>query len=140
MVIQLVTSFIASLSFSILFNTPKRFLVACGLSGMIGWIVYISIQNRHVDSVPAALIASFCVAIVSQLFARFHRAPIIIFSASGIIPLVPGGLAYSAMLNFVHNHYDLAIQYAAKVFLISGAIAMGLLFSEVVYRATRRLR
>jgi len=139
MLIQLAASFIASLSFSILFNVPKRFLVSCGLSGMVGWVVFRLLPAHHIVNVPAALIAAFCVAILSQLFARVHKAPIIIFSASGIIPLVPGGLAYRAMLNFVHNHYNLAIQSAAKVFLISGAIAVGLLFSEVIYRATRKL-
>lgn len=139
MIVQFITSFIASMSFAVLFNIPRKFLVACGFCGMVGWMVYISLGHRHMDSVPASFIAAFCVAILSQLFARIHKAPIIIFSAAGIIPLVPGGLAYHAMLHFVHNDYNVAIQAAAKVFLISGAIAVGLLFSEVVYKATRKL-
>lgn len=137
--IQVVTSFIASLTFGILFNIPKKYLVACGISGMVGWIVYKEFVDHHFDTVPASLVASFCVAILSQAFARVHKAPLIIFNATGIIPLVPGGLAYHAMLDFVHNSYEPAIQLAAKVFLISGSIAVGLLFSEVTYRATRRI-
>jgi len=139
MIVQIITSFIASIGFAILFNAPKQFLAACGISGMVGWAVYTILVNQQTDSVPASLVAAFCVALLSQLFARMHKAPIIIFSASGIIPLVPGGLAYDAMLNFVHNNYDIAVQSAAKVFLISGAIAVGLLLSEVVYRATKRI-
>lgn len=106
---------------------------------MVGWIIYLSL-NGQTDGVVASLAAACCVALLSQWFARFHKAPIVIFSASGIIPLVPGGLAYDAMLNFVKNDYNLAIQYAAKAFLISGSIAAGLLFGEVVHRAVRKLR
>lgn len=137
--VQIVSSFIASAGFALLFNTPKKFLVSCGLAGMVGWIIYLSL-NGQTDGVVASLAAACCVALLSQWFARFHKAPIVIFSASGIIPLVPGGLAYDAMLNFVKNDYNLAIQYAAKAFLISGSIAAGLLFGEVVHRAVRKLR
>lgn len=55
----------------------------------------------------------------------------IIFIVGGIIPLVPGGLAYDAMRNFVSNEYSIAIELAAKASLIAGAIAMGIVFSEV---------
>jgi uncharacterized membrane protein YjjB (DUF3815 family) len=139
MLVQIMTSFAASIGYGALFNTPKRLLIACGFCGMVGWMVYILLIARHIDSVPASLVAAFTVSILSQVFARVYKAPIISFNASGIIPLVPGGLAYDAMLSFVHNNYDAAIQAAAKVFLISGAIAVGLLFSEVAYRVTRKL-
>lgn len=135
MLVQFISSFIASAAFAVLFNTPRKFLIACGASGMIGWMVYILMSGEHTGGVAASLVASCCVALLSQLFARLHKAPITLFSASGIIPLVPGGLAYSAMLNFVNNDYNMAVQFAAKAFLMSGAIAAGLLFAEVLYRA-----
>ncbi|MNR58524.1 hypothetical protein D3C85_1795460 [compost metagenome] len=88
----------------------------------------------------ATLIASFVVTIISQFFAKIYKTPVIVFSVSGIIPLVPGGLAYDAMRNVVQNHYDVAVQLAAKAFLLSGAIAFGLVFSEVINVLLRRTR
>ncbi|MFD1735048.1 threonine/serine exporter family protein [Bacillus salitolerans] len=135
---QFITSFIASAGFAILFNAPRKALVRCGMVGMLGWILYFLLVELEFDAVLATLSGAFVVAIVSQFFARYYKTPIIVFSVAGIIPLVPGGLAYDAMKNIVINDYNTAIQLAAKAFMISGAIAMGLVFSEVINQIIRR--
>lgn len=142
--VYLLASFIASGAFGILFNAPKRTLLQCGLSGMVGWMVYILLEPR-MESVFSTVAATFLVGVLSQLFARIYKKPVIIFSVAGIIPLVPGGLAYDAMRRFVENEYDLAVELAARAFLLSGSIAIGLVLSEVlgqllIRRVPRRLR
>ncbi|MEC0227137.1 threonine/serine exporter family protein [Paenibacillus alba] len=137
---QLLTSFIATAAFAILFNVPKRSLVQCGFVGMVGWMLYVSCQLIPLNPILATLIASFFVTVVSQFFAKIYKTPVIVFSVSGIIPLVPGGLAYDAMRNVVLNNYDLAVQLAAKAFMLSGAIAIGLVFSEVIHHLFRRVK
>ncbi|MFD0050734.1 threonine/serine exporter family protein [Actinomycetes bacterium NPDC127524] len=132
MLAQLITSFIASASFGIIFNVPKNSIVKCGLVGMLGWLLYYALVENNVNSVIATLAAAFLVAVISLVFAKTYKTPIIIFSVSGIIPLVPGGMAYDAMRHFVQNDYNVAIQLAAKAFMLSGAIAMGLMFAEVM--------
>lgn len=128
---QLITSFIASAGFGILFNAPKRTLVQCGTIGMLGWILYYLLHENQMDAVGATVAAALLVGVLSQLAARFYKIPIIIFNVAGIIPLVPGGLAYNAMRQFVEDDYNLGLQLATKVMLLSGAIALGLVFSEV---------
>ncbi|MFB9760633.1 threonine/serine exporter family protein [Ectobacillus funiculus] len=140
MIQQLVTSFVASAAFGIIFNTPRKSLLKCGFTGMVGWLLYVWLVNNQVDSILASLVAAFVIAIISQIFAKIYKTPMIIFSVSGIIPLVPGGLAYDAMRNFVENDYNLAIQYASKAFMLSGAIAIGLIFSEVINQMIRKYR
>jgi len=136
---QLITSFVSTAAFGIIFNVPRSKLFLCGLVGMVGWIVYIALNiNLHTDSVIATFIAAFIVGIISQIFARIYKEPIIIFSVSGIIPMVPGGLAYDAMRHFVENDYNSAIQLAAKAFMLSGAIAIGIVFSEVVKQIMKK--
>lgn len=137
---QLVTSFIAAAAFSVIFNAPKNRLIQCGLVGMLGWLVYIIFTVNGIDAVVATVAASILVAVLSQLCAKLYKTPIIIFTVSGIIPLVPGGLAYDAMRNFVVNDYNMAIQLAAKALLISGAIAIGLVFSEVINQIIRKAK
>lgn len=56
----------------------------------------------------------------------------IIFSIAGIIPLVPGSKAYNAMRHIVENDYLEAIAFASEALMISGAVAMGLVFAEVL--------
>lgn len=129
---QAITSFIASFAFAMIFHTPPKLLVKCGFIGMLGWVAYWGSVSLHIDEVPATIIGAFLVAVLSQVFARRYKTPVIIFSVAGIIPLVPGGMAYDAMRKFVENDYYYAVSLAAKAFLISGSIAIGLMFSEVI--------
>ncbi|NSL52971.1 threonine/serine exporter family protein [Calidifontibacillus erzurumensis] len=141
MIEQLVTSFIATAAFGIIFNVPKNALLKCGFVGMFGWMVYMVLVNiLEIDMMLATSVASILIAIMSQTFAKIYKMPIIVFNVSGIIPLVPGGLAYDAMRHFVVNDYSTAVQLAAKAFMISGSIAIGLVFSEVINQMIRRSR
>lgn len=140
MIVQLITSFVAAAAFAILFNAPKKSLIKCGLVGMAGWFVYITLVDYSFDAVIASFFAAFIVAVISQIFAKVYKTPIIIFSISGIIPLVPGGIAYDAMRHFVVNDYNSAIQLAAKAFMISGAIAVGLVISEVLNQIILKIK
>lgn len=138
MIAQLLTSFIASAAFGIIFNVPKKSLIQCGFVGMVGWMLYYALVETDFDSVFATLAAAFLVALISQTFAKLYKTPIIIFNVSGIIPLVPGGMAYDAMRHFVSNDYSTAVQLAAKVLMLSGAIAMGIVFSEVMNQVVKK--
>ena len=136
---QLVTSFIATGAFGIIFNAPKETLVKCGLIGMGGWLVYYLLEGYCGNAILATLASTIFVAVISQELAKFNKTPVIIFSVAGIIPLVPGGLAYDAMRNFVENDYNTAIGLAAKVLMIAGSIAFGLVFSEVINQVIRKI-
>jgi uncharacterized membrane protein YjjB (DUF3815 family) len=130
--VQLVTSFIATSCFGILFNAPKQTLVKCGLIGMGGWGIYYILERFFDDAILATLAATIFIAVISHLLAKYDKMPVIIFSVAGIIPLVPGGLAYDSMRHFVENDYFSALALAAKVLMLSGSIAFGLVFSEVI--------
>lgn len=138
-IVQLITSFIASAAFAVLFSAPKKSLLLCGLSGMLSWAAYILLKTE-MDAMFSIVASSFIVGIVGQICARYQKKPVIIFSVAGIIPLVPGGLAYDAMRRFVENNYSEAVQLAAGAFLMSGSIAIGLILSEVLNQIiTRKL-
>ncbi|NRD78028.1 threonine/serine exporter family protein [Bacillus sp. BRMEA1] len=137
---QLVTSFIGTGAFGIIFNVPKESLVKCGLIGMGGWLIYYLLEDYTNDAVLATLAATIFIAVLSQELAKYYKTPVIIFSVAGIIPLVPGGLAYDAMRNFVENNYNTALGLAAKVLMLAGSIAFGLVFSEVINQIVIKLR
>ncbi|MFE4711876.1 MULTISPECIES: threonine/serine exporter family protein [unclassified Paenibacillus] len=139
MILQLITSFIAAATFCILFNAPRRALLQCGTSGMVGWLVYLLLDKQW-DTVIATFFATVVVGVVSQIFARSFKMPVIIFSVGGVITMVPGGMAYDAMRKFVEKDYIDAVQIATQVLLLSGAIATGLVLSEVLGQMFRRKR
>lgn len=130
-IVHLILSFIATATFGIIFNAPKNMLFHCGIVGAIGWIVYLAFTNQGVDIVPASFVGSFVIAIVAHLYAKRFKKPMLIFNVAGIIPLVPGGMAYNTMRHIVENDYMMGIEYAVKTSLVTGAIVMGLVFAEV---------
>lgn len=130
-VYQIILSFLATASFGIIFNAPKKTLFHCGIVGAIGWVIYLALTNRGVDIVPASFMGSFVIAIVAHIYAKRFRMPMLIFSVAGIIPLVPGGMAYNTMRHVVEKDYTQGVEFAVKTSLVTGAIVMGLVFAEV---------
>ena len=91
MIEQLITSFIASAAFGVIFNAPKESLVKCGFVGMTGWFVYYLLYVQDVSSIVATLVASLIVAVISQFFAKTFKMPIIIFSVAELFRLYQVG-------------------------------------------------
>lgn len=130
-IIQFCFSFLATASLCVIFNAPIRTIPYCGLVGAVGWIIYYIIIQLEMSVTAASFMGAFVVAILAQFFARILKMPMIVFIVSGIIPLVPGGLAYNTMRNLVVQNFSLGMETGIHVLLISGAIAMGIVFAEV---------
>ncbi|KJD47052.1 threonine/serine exporter family protein [Paenibacillus terrae] len=139
MLAQLFTSFIATAAFGILFHAPRHSLLQCGFVGMLGWLVYYWTTDS-MGPVSANLLATVLIGIISQSLARLYKMPVIIFSVAGMIPLVPGGMAYNAMRQFVQHNYPQALELAMSTLMIAGAIAVGLVLSEVLNQIFRNIR
>lgn len=131
-------SFVAAATFGLLFGVPRPELVWGGLVGAAGWLVYRGLMAVAVGPLGAVFAASFLVAALSQLLAVRRRVPVLLFAVPGIIPLVPGGLAYRTMLAFFHGEYAGGLAVGAQTLLFAGAIAAGLLLWTALFTAFRR--
>ncbi|MDD9148530.1 MULTISPECIES: threonine/serine exporter family protein [unclassified Sporolactobacillus] len=138
LIVQSVTSFLATAAFGIIYNISWKPLIHGGLIGMAGWLIYFFLYKWSGNAFAATFAASFAIALLSQIFARRYKNPVIVYSVSGIIPLVPGGLTYTVMSQAVVDQYSLALHLAEKTFVLSGAIAMGLIFAEVLYQIFKK--
>ncbi|MFJ7737210.1 threonine/serine exporter family protein [Lysinibacillus sp. NPDC097287] len=137
-IVQFVASFIATACFGTIFNVPPKTYFHCGLVGALGWIIYYALTQQGLDVVEASFFGAFVIAIVAHTYARRFKMPMLIFSVAGIIPLVPGGMAYNSMRNVVEDDYIQGLQYGMKAFLITGAIVIGLVFAEVLVQLVFR--
>ena len=41
-ILAIVESFLATLAYAVLFNVPKQYYTACGITGMAGWLLYLA--------------------------------------------------------------------------------------------------
>lgn len=97
-----------------------------------GWFTPYSSTALMCTLYTLVFFGSLALGLLSHYMARKQKEPAIIFMVTGIIPLVPGGLAYDATKNLVLLNFSTAINTMLEVTLIAGAIALGLLFADQI--------
>jgi len=134
MILTALYAFICTTGFAILFNIPKKNIVQSGITGALGWLVYVNAQTVLESIVFSAFVGAFVVGIVGEVFARIYKEPGTIFVVPGIIPLVPGYGLYYAMLKSVENDYAAAVQSGLETVLVAIAIACAIISTTSIGR------
>jgi len=124
----LLLSLISSTAWCILFNVPVRTIAGCGVTGMIGWLVFYIMPKLGANVILSTLVSATVVSLLSQFLSILLRVPSTNFSVAGIIPLVPGSLAFRSMMAFINNQNEQGISLATQTLMLGGAIASGLIF------------
>lgn len=125
--INMVSSFTGTLMFSVLFNVPRRFYLCCGLTGMAGWLCYLSVVN-HTSVTTASFIGTLVVVLMSRTLAVWKKCPITVFLVSGIFPLIPGAGVYFTAYNLVIGNLAAAALKGVESVKIAFAIVLGIVF------------
>ncbi|QQE74579.1 threonine/serine exporter family protein [Brevibacillus composti] len=136
-------SLLSSMAWGLLFNVPVRTLLACGFAGVTGWLIYFILPHFGAEVILSTFAAATSVSVLSQILSIWLRVPSTNFSVAGIIPLVPGSLAYKAMLAFVNGEYMNGITLAMQTAMVAGAIASGLILGIsvlTIWRGARHAR
>lgn len=127
LLINIVCSFLATLSFCILFNIPKRCYIFGGINGMLGWTCYY-LTNEPTSVAVASFLSGVLITFMARIFAAVKKCPATEFLIPGIIPLVPGAGIYYTAYYFVMNDMALAAQKGVESLKVSFAIVVGMVF------------
>lgn len=77
---QFLVAVVATISFGVTFRVSPRHYLACGITGAVGWLVYVLCTGLLSTSAPVAtLVAALPLTACARLFAIRHKAPITIF-------------------------------------------------------------
>ncbi len=131
--VQLPAAFIGTMGFAVLFGTPRRYYLTCGLTGMVGWAVYIMLNSNlspltfHLSPSGAAFFGALSVALTSTLLAVWRKCPTTVFLICGIIPLVPGGGIFWTAYYLVSDQMRLAATTGFTALKVTIAIAGGII-------------
>ncbi|WP_375772725.1 threonine/serine exporter family protein [Archangium gephyra] len=126
----------AALGFAVLFDVPRNALWGGALTGAVG----LALRNGllllfpHVPHEAAMLFAGFGIALVSGVLAHLTRMPTGTFTIPGFIPLVPGVLAFRAVLGFAEQDYTAGTSNLVQVTLRLAALAAGLGTAQALTR------
>ena len=99
---------IATISFGITFQMPRRHYLACGLTGAVGWMVYIfGVELFALSPAIATLVATLPLTGCARFFAIRHKAPVTIFSAAGHLSACAGAGIYYTAYYFLQGEQEL---------------------------------
>lgn len=128
MILQFIFSMLATLSFGVLFGAPKKELPLCGLTGGIGWLVYLLCLEYNGSTTFANLIATLALTVISRTFAAIRKNPVTVYLISGILPLVPGAGIYYMSYYFIMNDMAECSTAGMNTVKVAGAIVLGIVF------------
>ncbi|MDL2248884.1 threonine/serine exporter family protein [Tyzzerella sp. OttesenSCG-928-J15] len=127
MLLKLIAAFASTLTFAILFNSPKKELLLCGLTGAFAWLFYELVFEMTGSNTIPTLAGALAATLLSRFFAFRRKNPITVYLISGIIPLVPGSGIYYTVYNLIINESALAYTYGMDTIKMAGVISLGIM-------------
>lgn len=138
-IFQFLFSYLGTIAFGVITNIPRKALNVCGLTGAVGWLIFILTRELEMGDAFANFFSALCIGLLSIYFSRKKKMPTIIFNIPSLVPLVPGGPAYQAVRNFVLDNYISGLHSAMIVIMTAGSIAAGFMVTNMVEKLLKRM-
>lgn len=146
-VMNVVSPFMGTIAYAVLFNVPKRYYLSGGMTGLAGWLVYKGV-SAYGSTAVAAFFGTLVVVLISRMLTVLMKCPITIFLVSGIIPMVPGAGIYYTAYYLVTSQLSMAALKGLESVKIAFAIVLGIVcivsipreFFQSSYWKGRKLR
>ncbi len=134
MALQITGSFLAVIAFCFILNTPRRHILFAGLTGAVGWTLYLILINKEINTGAATFFAGCLVSFCSQLLARLLKTPVTVFVIPGILPLVPGAGMYHIVDSLLRSDGSLTSYYVTQTLVAAGMIALSIIVADSLFR------
>lgn len=132
---QLTAALVGTASFAILFGVPRKHYLGCGITGAVGWAVYLAVQRGvGLSPVESTFCAAMAVMLMARLLAVSYHCPTTIFLVCGIFPLVPGGSLFWTSYYLVSNQLRNALAAGFLSIKLTVAIALGIIVVNEIIR------
>lgn len=125
---------IGCIGFSILFNVHGKGISFCMLGGVICWAAYCLTEMLGGGDGTATFMASFVIAVYSEVMARIRKCPAIGYLVLGLIPLIPGSSLYYTMNHAVRGNMNLFSIQGMNTIKLAGLMAAGILLVSTTMR------
>lgn len=91
----------AAIGFAILFNVPKRTLIAIFFMAAFGGSAKLLIVHWNDSIILGTFLGSALIGFLSIFAAHFRHSPPVVFAIPAVIPMVPGSFAYNTMKGII---------------------------------------
>lgn len=127
-------SFCACLAFGVIFRLRGGKLFCAAFGAALGWLVFRLANRLPGSDIADYFLATIVISIYSEIMARLFRAPVSIYLAVALIPLVPGGGIYDTMEQCLIGNASEAARLGLHTIGIAGALAIGIVMVSSTVR------
>ncbi len=138
-IIQIITGFIGSLGFAILFNVRGRKMVFAGLGGLFSWTMFVLLGFLIENEPIRYFIVAASVSVYAEVMARVLRTPTTTFIMTALIPLIPGGSLYYTMAYALESDLTRFLEKGIYTLELALALALGVIIAAAATKTLFRL-
>lgn len=136
----IILSFIASMSFGVVFRIAPKDLYLAGLGGALTRISLLLLAPANFSRLLYMTISASVAALYAEFWAVKRRQPSTYFTYPSIIPLIPGDLFFYSLTGFFFGDFQRVTSYGTNCLLSLLGLSIGFVLSSTVSHYVRRIR
>jgi len=137
---QILTGFLGTCGFGILFNIRGRRWIFAVLGGLISWTLFVVLGLVLANEPLRYFIVSLLLSAYAEIMARILKTPTTTFIMTSLIPLIPGGSLYYTMSSAVGNDFELFMQRGVYTLELAAALSLGIVTVAALSRLIKKSR
>ena len=138
--VMVILSFIASVSFGVVFNIHVKDLWLAGLGGALARVALLTLTPLVSGRLVYMTLAASVAALYAELLAIKRREPSTYFVYPSIIPLIPGDLFFFSLSSLYLSNISGFIDNGVSCLISLSGLSIGFVLSFTVSHYARRIR
>ena len=140
-IIQLLSAFIGTFGFSVLFNVRGKRLFFASLGGLIAWLFFVIFKIFIPSEVTIYFIVALIASLYAEIMARLLKTPTTTFIITALIPLIPGSSLYYTMSYAFQSDLEKFMNKGIYTLELASSLALGVIiasaFIKLIFRKNR---
>jgi len=132
--IQIITAFLGSIGFAVLFNIKKNNIILSGIGGFLAWGIYLIFKYFLGNDAVCYFFAAIFANIYAEIIARVRKTPAVTILIVSMVPLIPGGALYYTMRYAFRGEWDMFFNHGLYTIQLSISLALGVIVVSTVLK------
>lgn len=138
-ILQVITGFIGSMGFAVLYNIRGKRLIFAGLGGFLSWGLFVILNKIIPNEAVNYFLVAFVISVYAEIMARILKTPTTTFITTSLIPLIPGSSLYYTMAYAFESDFERFLQKGAYTLQLSSALALGIIVATTLTKLINNL-
>ena len=140
-IIQVLSAFIGTFGFSVLFNVRGKRLFFASLGGLSACLFFVIFKIFIPSEVTIYFIVALIASLYAEIMARLLKTPTTTFIITALIPLIPGSSLYYTMSYAFQSDLEKFMHKGIYTLELASSLALGVIiasaFIKLIFRKNR---